>query len=170
MSPNTTSSLLPDCQLQPFFDDMLANPADTAVRLIVMDTLEKYGDARGRLLRLLHELTQGCLSWDQPQAQEAELRDLLQRGVYPVGPYFHQPLIDMWFALIPPNSRLSSGFFLGVYPVTQKQWERVMGTTPSHFRGENLPVEMVSWNDCQEFIANLQKLDPNNQYCLPSEA
>lgn len=52
------------------------------------------------------------------------------------------------------------GFWIGVCEVTQKQWESVMGSNPSYFRGEELsvaskraelPVECVSWNDCMEF-------------------
>ena len=46
---------------------------------------------------------------------------------------------------------LTKGFYLGVHPVTQAQWQAVMGSNPSHFKGDNLPVEKVSWDDCQEF-------------------
>jgi len=48
--------------------------------------------------------------------------------------------------------RLTKGFWLGKYPVTQRQWRSVMGGNPSYFKGDDLPVETVSWNDCQEFI------------------
>ena len=48
--------------------------------------------------------------------------------------------------------RLTKGFWLGKYPVTQRQWRSVMGSNPSHFKGDDLPVERVSWDDCQEFI------------------
>jgi len=47
---------------------------------------------------------------------------------------------------------LTKGFWLGKYEVTQKQWESVMGRNPSDSKGEDLPVENVSWDDCQEFI------------------
>ncbi len=47
---------------------------------------------------------------------------------------------------------LTKGFWLGKYEVTQGQWKSVMGSNPSGFKGDNLPVENVSWNDCQEFI------------------
>ncbi len=46
----------------------------------------------------------------------------------------------------------TAGFWMGKYPVTQSHWKAVMGKKPSHFKGANLPVEKVSWNDCQEFI------------------
>jgi formylglycine-generating enzyme required for sulfatase activity len=59
---------------------------------------------------------------------------------------------------------------MGVYIVTQEQWQEVMGNNPSHFKGEkNLPVEKVSWNDCQEFITKLREKD-TKLYRLPTEA
>src|SRR5580658_652881 len=48
---------------------------------------------------------------------------------------------------------LTKGFYMGAYTVTQEEWQEVMGNNPSFFIGaKNLPVEAVSWNDCQEFI------------------
>jgi formylglycine-generating enzyme required for sulfatase activity len=65
---------------------------------------------------------------------------------------------------------LIKGFYMGVHTVTQEQYETVMGKNPSHFRGEkNLPVERVSWNDCQEFIKKLREKD-KKAYRLPTEA
>ena len=46
-------------------------------------------------------------------------------------------------------------FYMGKYPVTQAQWQVVMGNNPSHFKGADRPVERVSWNDCQEFVQKL---------------
>ena len=48
--------------------------------------------------------------------------------------------------------RLTKGFWLGKYPTTQAHWKSVMGTNPSTFKGEDLPVANVSWDDCQSFI------------------
>ena len=62
-----------------------------------------------------------------------------------------------------------SSFKLGKTEVTQCQWEAVMHHNPSHFRGSNLPVETVSWNDVQVFLEKLNQLT-NKRYCLPSEA
>jgi RNA polymerase sigma factor (sigma-70 family) len=65
---------------------------------------------------------------------------------------------------------LSKGFYMGVYPVTQEQWQAVMGNNPSQFKGEkSLPVEQVSWEDCQEFIKKLRDKD-KKPYRLPTES
>ncbi|MBO1047720.1 MAG: SUMF1/EgtB/PvdO family nonheme iron enzyme [Dolichospermum sp. DEX182a] len=69
-------------------------------------------------------------------------------------------------------------FFMGKYPVTQKQWRAVaalgkvnidLESDPSYFKGDNLPVERVSWNDAQEFCARLSRM-ANKTYRLPAEA
>jgi formylglycine-generating enzyme required for sulfatase activity len=65
---------------------------------------------------------------------------------------------------------LSRGFYMGVHLVTQEQWQAVMGDNPSRFKDEkNLPVEQVSWDDCQEFIKKLRDKD-KKAYRLPTEA
>ena len=50
---------------------------------------------------------------------------------------------------------IARAFYLSVYPVTQAQWRAVMGSNPGHFKGDTLPVETVSWDDCQEFCKQL---------------
>ena len=65
---------------------------------------------------------------------------------------------------------LTKGFYMGVHLVTQEQWQAVMGKNPSHFKGEKtLPVENVTWEDCQEFIKKLREKD-KKPYRLPTEA
>ncbi len=60
---------------------------------------------------------------------------------------------------------------MGKYLVTQKEWQEVMGSNPSHFGtcADTCPVESVSWNDAQEFIQKLNA-GTGNQYRLPTEA
>ncbi len=60
-------------------------------------------------------------------------------------------------------------FYIGVYEVTQEQYESVMGTNPSRFRGSNRPVEQVSWNDAVEFCRRLSEIE-GVTYRLPTEA
>jgi formylglycine-generating enzyme required for sulfatase activity len=66
--------------------------------------------------------------------------------------------------------RISQGFEMGKYEVTQAQWEAVMGSNPSEFKGANLPVENVSWDDAQEFIKRLNGHNDGYVYRLPTEA
>ena len=52
-------------------------------------------------------------------------------------------------------AEIKNPFYLGVYEVTQAQWRAVMGNNPSFFKGDNRPVEQVSWNDVSAFINKL---------------
>jgi formylglycine-generating enzyme required for sulfatase activity/tetratricopeptide (TPR) repeat protein len=66
---------------------------------------------------------------------------------------------------------LTRDFYIGKYPITQAQWEAVMGKNPSNFKGDpNLPVESVSWEDCQRFINKLNTAAGKEICCLPTEA
>ena len=70
-----------------------------------------------------------------------------------------------------PMHRVSIGAFdLQTTEVTQAQWMTVMGNNPSHFKGDALPVEQVSFDDAQEFIRKLNARDPGKNYRLPTEA
>ncbi len=65
------------------------------------------------------------------------------------------------------------GTTLRIFPqVTQGQWEAVMGYNPSYFSncGDDCPVERVSWNDAQDFIAALNQREGTTRYALPTEA
>ena len=109
---------------------------------------------------------------------------------------FESPYLGMEFAWVPAGSfvmgsesseadedevpltrvRISEGYWLGRHEVTQGQWEAVMGTNPSRFDecGADCPVERVSWEDVQEFLAELngrmERLGRGERYGLPSEA
>ena len=99
--------------------------------------------------------------------------------------------IGMKFALIPAGSfmmgspsdeqgrdsderqhrvTLTKRFYMGATEVTQGQWKAVMGSNPSNFKCDDLPVEMVSRNDCREFIRKLNSKEGGNKYRLPTEA
>lgn len=65
---------------------------------------------------------------------------------------------------------ISKGFYMGKYEVTQEQWREVMGNNPSYFKGDDLPVEMVSWNHFQVFIKKLNEKEGTDTYRMPSEA
>jgi formylglycine-generating enzyme required for sulfatase activity len=60
---------------------------------------------------------------------------------------------------------------MAVHEVTQGQWRAVMGTNPSHFRGDDArPVERVSWHDARAFAATLSERSPGNRFRLPTES
>ena len=70
----------------------------------------------------------------------------------------------------PIHSVTLSDYHIGQTQVTQELWQAVMGSNPSEFKGDSqCPVENVSWNDCMEFIAKLNRLTGKN-FRLPTEA
>lgn len=60
-------------------------------------------------------------------------------------------------------------FKMGRTEVTQAMWRLVMGDNPSHFKGANLPVENMSWDDCQRFIQKLNAMSKNVKFRLPTK-
>lgn len=69
----------------------------------------------------------------------------------------------------PVHSVTLSSYHIGKYEVTQKLWKAVMGNNPSKFKGNNRPVEFVSWDDVQVFLKKLNSITGKN-YRLPTEA
>jgi formylglycine-generating enzyme required for sulfatase activity len=67
-------------------------------------------------------------------------------------------------------------FYLGKYELTQGQWKALMGANPSRFQGprfpdsDRLPVERISWQDCQALIRKLNETVPGGGFRLPTEA
>jgi serine/threonine protein kinase len=57
----------------------------------------------------------------------------------------------------PAHQVTVSSFYIGKYEVTQFQWQNIMGSNPSHLKGDNRPVEQVSWYDCVEFCNKLSQ-------------
>jgi formylglycine-generating enzyme required for sulfatase activity len=68
--------------------------------------------------------------------------------------------------------RITKPFYLGKYPVTQEQWEALMGGNPSSFSGPKNPVDTVAWAICQKFLEKLnRKFDAKpGKFELPTEA
>jgi formylglycine-generating enzyme required for sulfatase activity len=69
---------------------------------------------------------------------------------------------------------LTQPFYMGIYPVTQSEYQQIMGSNPSRFKGERHPVEKVSWEDATEFIKKLNGLleerTAGRFYRLPTES
>lgn len=80
--------------------------------------------------------------------------------------------IEPGTAAIGNKAAVTRAYYLGKYPVTQAQWQLVMGDNPSFFKdcGGNCPVEQVSWNDAQAFVTRLNQLNDGYRYRLPSDA
>jgi formylglycine-generating enzyme required for sulfatase activity len=69
-----------------------------------------------------------------------------------------------------PQHRVTvRSFYIGKYEVTQTQWRAVMGGAPSAYKGDDLPVENVSWDDAKEFCQKLSQMT-GAEYRLPTEA
>ena len=62
-----------------------------------------------------------------------------------------------------------SGFRIGVTEVTQEQWHLIMGTNPAFFKGDDLPVERVTWREAVEFCQRLSEKE-KKRYRLPTQA
>ena len=81
---------------------------------------------------------------------------------------------ESWYRHERPSHsvKIKRSFYLQTTPVTQGQWQRLMGDNPSFFKdgGENCPVEQVSWEDAQQFIKKLNKREKTKEYRFPSEA
>ncbi len=113
---------------------------------------------------------------EEIKVQEASQRDpsdiqmiLVRGGTFSMGCTSEQgndcELNEMPVARVTIND-----FFIGKYPVTQRQWREIMGNNPSSFGScEDCPVENVSWNDIQEFIRRLNQTT-GKVYSLPTEA
>ena len=70
---------------------------------------------------------------------------------------------------LPTHQVTLSSYYICTTEVTQELWTAVMGSNPSYFVGTNLPVERVTWNDCQYFLDKLNAIS-GRQFRLPTEA
>lgn len=72
---------------------------------------------------------------------------------------------------LPEHKVCLGGFWMGIHEVTQGEWRKIMGYNPANFNvSDNYPVDMVSWDDTQEFIKKLNILSEEKQFRLPTEA
>jgi uncharacterized protein (TIGR02996 family) len=161
--------------LDRLLEGIVANPEDEGRWLVLGDWLEEHDDpGRAELLPLHRRLLATCCEpAEHPERAiwQARVVELLGMGVKPCVPQRSISLgesVQMTFSFIPPGSflmgshqgrdeyevayetlhrvTLTKGFWLAVFPVTQVQWQVVMGDNPSKFKGNDLPVEQVSWD------------------------
>ena len=76
---------------------------------------------------------------------------------------------DPWESEEPTHQVTLSSYYIGETEVTQALWQAVMDSNPSYLKGDDLPVEWVSWNNCQTFISKLNALT-GKRFRLPTEA
>jgi uncharacterized protein (TIGR02996 family) len=181
--------------LDALLSGIVADPLEETRWLVLADWLEENDDPRrAELLRLHRKLLATCCEPDEHSERADWQRravEILGTGVRPCVPQHTLTLpggVPLVGSFVPPGSflmggaeydsekpvhrvTLASGFFLGVYPITQAQWKAVMGTEPGHFQGPNKPVEQVSWDDGQEFCTKLSALlGGSTTVRLPTEA
>ena len=166
---------------------------ERAHRQIFADWLERYGGEEGQLLcrffRRDEVLRHDASTWQTLSASETRLVAPISDLVLGIGDRVVLPLTEtqsITMGWVPPGQSwlgsdggkqattsftLDKGLWCGIYPVTQKQWQAVMGNNPSHFKGKpNNPVEMVSWNDVQVFLQKLNAVSSRSSflYRLPT--
>ena len=98
-------------------------------------------------------------------------------GTFTMGATSEQGTDEPYDNEYPTHQVTLSDFYIGKYEVTQQLWEYVMGTTPKYIpgnylipaTGDYLPVECVSWEDCQEFISKLNQMT-GKAFRMPTEA
>jgi uncharacterized protein (TIGR02996 family) len=161
---------------------IVADPVEETRWLVLADWLAENDDPRrGELLWIHRWLLSTCVYPEQhPQraAFHARVVELLEAGVRPCVPQETLQIADgveMTFSFIPPHTfrmgrvngeywgipahvvTLTRGFYLGVYPVTEKQWFAVTGETSPYFEGDNRPVIGVTWEECRAFCVEVSK-------------
>ena len=96
---------------------------------------------------------------------------LIPAGSFTMGSHSNEPA-EHKDEKPPHDVKITKPFYLQTTEVSQGQWEKVMGNNPSNFKdcGDDCPVEMVSWDDTQEFISKLNQMEGTNKYRLPTEA
>jgi uncharacterized protein (TIGR02996 family) len=183
-----------------------AHPDDDTARLALADCLEEQGEVERADLVRWHTLLRSEPEGRRRDDWEQRIQRLLRSGVAPCVPEVVNSL-GMRFALIPSGSfwmgapedepgaevdeyprhrvEITSPFYLGVFPVTQGQFQAVMGFNPSRFAHgaeddlverdtSSFPVESVSWGNAIEFCTRLENLPAEQaarrRYRLPTEA
>jgi uncharacterized protein (TIGR02996 family) len=199
-----------DALLEAMMKVLGENPRDEVTWCAIADYLEEHGEeSRAELARLGRRMRLETESWTVGDGERVQ--ELLGQGVVPVVPTVVNS-IGMKFAWVVTDPvefwmgadesvddeayedesprhkvRLTRTFALGIYPVTQAQYERIMGNNPSWFCASGdgakevsgmdtseFPVERVSWEDAVEFISKLNDLaeekTAGRRYRLTTEA
>jgi formylglycine-generating enzyme required for sulfatase activity len=169
----------PEAEMWSLVRDSL-HPADVAAFLQVYPNGKYAPAARLKLQQLQrpqggppphvvpHTSTQGALPEPLSTVRNSMGMEfvLIPAGEFMMGSNYYEPDERPVHKVV-----ISKPFYLGKYEVTQAQWLEVMGTNPSHFKGDlTRPVERVSWYMVQDFIRLLNAKEGHTKYRLPTEA
>ncbi|HZY86452.1 MAG TPA: formylglycine-generating enzyme family protein [Gemmataceae bacterium] len=162
---------------EPFLQAIRADPADEAPWLTYADWLEERGDPRAALYR--HRRLTNSIGIQLV---------LVPRGTFWMGRPSRETQIEKCSAVPFTQAEIPHDFYIGAFPITQEQWQTVMGNNPSWFSRsgggadavegisdadlQQFPVESVSWEDVQEFLKrlNAREKDGGFLYRLPNQA
>ncbi len=172
-------------RLKTAFDILKQDVASKNSRLMEYDAkLSASLRNEQRLKATIERLQQELASRNGPADRERPARERHSVWVeqHEVRSFQGQIITTIDFCRIPPGTfqmgtpdrrrqvTLTQPFLLAKYPVTRSLWRVIMGANPGRFDGENCPVEMVSWNDVQQFIGKLNEVIGSGRYRLPTEA
>jgi hypothetical protein len=151
-------------------DYLKANPKHVAINKLRDDLIARLPNVPNEVLTKFSPEVLACL----PSSVSNRVSPILTNSIgmklkllYP-GQFVRKELFESY------QVTLTKPFYLGVYQVTQEQYERVMGTNPTSFKGARNPVERVSWQDAVRFCVTLSNLPEEKKagrfYGLPTEA
>lgn len=112
---------------------------------------------------------------DRIDSEETELFIefiLIPAGEFEMGSPSNEKRRKLWEGPV-HKVTIEKSFYMSRYPVTQEQWQKMMGNNPSYFKGKKRPVENISWIEVQAFfrkLNSLKKTDNSYVYRLPTEA
>jgi formylglycine-generating enzyme required for sulfatase activity len=95
---------------------------------------------------------------------------MIPAGTYKMGASIYDGNLAMENERPIHSVKISRPFLMSRTEITQKQWTSVVKSNPSHFRGDRLPVESMSWYDIQQFLVALNHREKTEAYRLPTEA
>ena len=132
---------------------------------IIIDSSPNYEDT---LLASCKKTNEGI---NISQTVSPVIKELISNMIFVEGGTFMMGRKTKWYEASEEEEHqvTLSSYSINKYEVTQEEWEAVMGNNPSNFKGAKLPVEQVSWDDCQVFISKLNELT-GMSFRLPTEA
>lgn len=157
-----------------YFLGNTTHPVFVAFEFKYRKTIEKYNTIMLQVKdlqvkHLLLEVTgEDLASQDNKIAKEHKvfkdsLSEFVKTNALKGGTLYVEEIIETMVRI--PDSAEHKGLYFGKYEVTQVQWQLIMGKNPSSFKGDlSLPVENVSWNDCQKFIEKLNSYSNETGY------